>query len=110
MRISALKPASLARCARWIGLVLLLGGTTGCGMVYAVKAAGASSSLEQAKTLGANELAEYEYYYAREMLDKASEEAAEANYGDAIEFADVAGEYADKAVELSRDAHRGAGR
>jgi len=93
-----------------LALVLLASGTTGCGMVYAVKAAGASSSLEEAKTLGADELAEYEYYYAREMLEKASEEAAEANYGDAIDFADVADEYAEKAVELSRDAHRGAGR
>ena len=93
-----------------LALGLLVSSTTGCGMVYSVKAAGASASLEEAKTLGAAELAEYEYYYAREMLEKASEEAAEANYGDAIDFADVAGEYADKAVELSRDAHRGAGR
>ena len=92
------------------GLLWLLLSTTGCGMVYAVKASGASSTLEEAKTLNAEELAEYEYYYASEMLKKASEEAAEANYGDAIDFADIADEYAEKAVELSRDAHRGAGR
>lgn len=79
-------------------------------MMYAVKASSASSSLEQAKVLGAAELAEYEYYYAKEMLHKASEEAATASYGDAIEFADIAAEYAQRAVELSRDAHRGAGR
>ena len=84
--------------------------SSGCGLVYAVKASGASSSLEEAKTLGAEELAEYEYFYAKEMLQKASEEAAEASYGDAIKFADVADEYAEKAIELSRDAHRGAGR
>jgi hypothetical protein len=89
----------------------LLGLTcSGCGLVYAVKASSASSNLEEAKVLGAEELAEYEYYYAREMLDKASEEAAEASYGDAIEFADIADDYAEKAIELSRDAHRGAGR
>ena len=85
-------------------------GSMGCGMVYGVKALSASSSLEEAKTLNADELAEYEYYYAEAMLEKASEEAAEANYGDAIEFADLASEYAEKAVELSKDAHRGAGR
>jgi hypothetical protein len=85
--------------------------SSGCvGTVYAFKAASASSKLEQAKTLGAEELAEYEYYFAKEHMEKASEEAAQAEYGDAIEFADVAGEYADKAIELSRGAHRGAGR
>jgi hypothetical protein len=85
--------------------------TSGCvGTIYAVKATNASSKLEQARTLGAMELAEYEYYYAKEHLLKAQEEAAQAEYGDAIEFADVSEEYADKAIELSRDAHRGAGR
>ena len=90
---------------------LLALASSGCvGTVYAFKAASASSKLEQAKTLGAEELAEYEYYYAKEHLEKASEEAAQAEYGDAIEFADLAAEYADKAIELSRGAHRGAGR
>ena len=93
-----------------IGAALLVMGLSGCGLVYAVKASGASSSLEEAKTLGAEELAEYEYYYAKAMLEKASEEAASASYGDAIDLADIADEYAEKAVELSRDAHRGAGR
>jgi len=90
---------------------LLALASSGCvGTVYAFKAASASSRLEQAKVLGAEELAEYEYYFAKEHLEKASEEAAQAEYGDAIEFADLAGEYADKAIELSRGAHRGAGR
>lgn len=85
--------------------------STGCvGIVYAVKANGAASKLEQAKTLNADELAEYEYYYAKEMLLKAQEEAASASYGDAIDLADISEEYADKAIELSRDAHQGAGR
>jgi hypothetical protein len=86
-------------------------GSTGCvGIIYAVKANGAASDLEQAKTLGAEELAQYEYYYAQAYLLKAQEEAAQAEYGDAIEFASVAGEYAEKAIERSRDAHQGAGR
>lgn len=85
--------------------------TSGCvGTIYAVKAMNASSKLEQARTLGAAELAEYEYYFAKEHLLKAQEEAAQAEYGDAIEFAGIADEYAEKAIELSRDAHRGAGR
>ena len=54
--------------------------------------------------------APYEYYTAREHLWKAREEAAAADYGDAIDFADVAEEYADKAITLAKQAHEGAGR
>lgn len=99
---------------RWLRSAAILAvalASSGCvGTVYAFKAASASSKLEQAKTLGAEELAEYEYFFARAHLAKAMEEAAQAEYGDAIEFAGVAQEYADKAIALSRDAHRGAGR
>ncbi len=99
---------------RVIGLVIAacLGlSSTGCvGIVYAVKANAAASKLEEAKTLNADELAEYEYYYAHEMLMKAQEEASTASYGDAIELADISEEYAEKAIEHARDAHSGAGR
>jgi len=89
-----------------VGLVL-----SGCGgSLYAYKATNASSKLETAKALGAEKYAPYEYYYAEAHLEKASEEAATADYGDAIDFASVAAEYADKAIVLSRDAHEGAGR
>ena len=86
--------------------------SSGCivGSVYAYKANSAASALETAKTLGADRLAEYEFYFARENLQKAMEEAAEASYGDAITFADLAKEYADKAIEKAGAAHRGAGR
>jgi hypothetical protein len=87
-------------------------GSTGCvvGGVYAYKANAAAAALEQAKTLNADRLAEYEYHFARENLQKAMEEAAEASYGDAIVFADLAKESAERAIEQSRAAHRGAGR
>lgn len=84
---------------------------TGCGHgVYAIQASAASNKLEEAHELGAEKLAPYEYYYAREYLEKAEEEAAEASYGDAEELAEQSEQYAAKAVELSRDARRGAGR
>jgi hypothetical protein len=85
--------------------------TSGCGgTIYAFTANSASSKLETAEALGAEKYAPYEYYYAREHLWKAREEAAVADYGDAIDFADVAEEYADKAITLSKQAHEGAGR
>jgi hypothetical protein len=94
--------------------VLILGALpffTGCGnALYALSANSASAKLEEAREVRAEELAAYEYYLAKEHLKKASEEAAEADYSDAIDLAGEAEEYADKAIRLSREAHRGGGR
>jgi len=90
---------------------LCLVGASGCGgFFYALDASSADSKLEKAQALGAEKYSPYEYYYAREHLDKAMEEAAAADYGDAIDFANAADEYADKASKLSSQAHEGAGR
>ncbi|MBK8256242.1 MAG: DUF4398 domain-containing protein [Polyangiaceae bacterium] len=84
---------------------------TGCGgVLYTASIVSAESRLEKAEALGAERYAPYEYWYAREHLIKAKEEAATADYGDAIDFADTAGEFAEKAAELSKQAHEGAGR
>jgi hypothetical protein len=104
-----------AQIARGLALGLFWGivalGSTGCvGIIYSANALSAASKLEEAKTLGAEELAEYEYFYAKAMLEKAQEEAADASYGDAIEFASIADDYAEKAIEHARNAHREAGR
>lgn len=97
--------------ARGAGALLAAALTSGCGgTLYTFTAVSASSRLETAEALGAEKYAPYEYYYAREHLQKAMEEAAVADYGDAIDFADIAGEYADKAITLSKQAHEGAGR
>ena len=86
-------------------------GASGCGgTLYAVQASSASSKVNEAKAIGAEKLAPYEFYLAEEHLQKASEEASHANYGDAVELAEKAEEAADKAIKLSRDAHKGKGR
>lgn len=90
---------------------LLLGATTGCGnTIWAMKANSATNKLEEAKEVGAEEFAPYEYWMAHEHLVKARSEAAEADYGDAIDLADTSEEYSEKAIRLAREAHRGAGR
>jgi hypothetical protein len=92
-----------------MGLMLPLVG--GCGnAVYAVAASRASSKLEEARQAGAEEDAPYEYWYAKLHLEKASSEAAEADYSDAIHLAEVAEEHAAKAIRLANEAKRGAGR
>ncbi|MCC6214574.1 MAG: DUF4398 domain-containing protein [Polyangiaceae bacterium] len=98
-----------------IGMATLAGGALlalgGCGnTLYAFQASSASSKLEEAQELGAEKHAPYEYYYAKLHLEKAMTEAAEADYGDAIDLAEVSEEYADKAIRLAREAHSGEGR
>jgi Domain of unknown function (DUF4398) len=108
-RHRARETASLACLVALAGLCLF--GATGCGgFFYAIYAGGASSKLETAQQLGAEKYAPYEYYYAQEHLLKAMEEAATADYGDAIDLADEADKSATKAILLSKQAHEGAGR
>jgi hypothetical protein len=97
--------------ARCLVAALCLLGTSGCGnFFYAIYASGATSKLEAAQALGAEKYAPYEYYYAQEHLTKAMEVAARADYGDAINFSEEAEKYAQKAIELSKQAHEGVGR
>ncbi|HYQ31362.1 MAG TPA: DUF4398 domain-containing protein [Polyangiaceae bacterium] len=84
-------------------------GVMGCGnTLYAVQANSASGKLEEARELGAELYAPYEYFYAKEHLQKAQTEAAEADYSDAVDLAEVSAAYADKAIRLTREARRGA--
>jgi len=85
--------------------------SVGCGnTIYAIQVNAASGKVEEAHELGAEQYAPYEYYYAKEHLEKAESEAAEADYSDAVDLAEASEEYADKAIRLAREAHRGAGR
>lgn len=96
----------------WLSCCALVAlGTVGCGnSLYALRVNAAAAKLEEARELGAEQYATYEYYLAKEHLEKARTEASEADYGDAIELAGLSEEYAEKAIQLARDAHRGAGR
>jgi hypothetical protein len=100
-----------ARCVLSIVGVAALGVLGGCGnTLYAVQISAASSKLEEAHELGAEQYAPYEYWFAFEHIEKAQSEASEADYSDAVNLAEIGEEYADKAIKLARDAHRGAGR
>ena len=98
---------------RAVTVVLAFGALAiaGCGnTLYSIQANSASGKLEEARELGAEQSAPYEYFSAKEHLKKAQTEAAEADYSDAVDLAQASEEYADKAIRLTRDAHRGAGR
>lgn len=81
-------------------LVPIAVGTTACGnSLYALRVNAAASKLEEARSVGAERRAPYEYTLAKEHLDKAMSEAAEADYGDAFTLANAAYDYADQAVQ-----------
>ena len=90
---------------RWASASLLsiVACLTGCGnSLYALRSNAASSKLEEARSAGAEQRAPYEYTLAKEHLDKAMSEAAEADYGDAYTLANAAYDYADQAVQRCR--------
>ena len=83
------------------------GAPIGCGGVqYAVEVNSAASRVEEARALGANQLAPYEYYFAKEHLQQAQVEASEASYSDAVNLAEEAEDHANTAIELTQKALR----
>jgi hypothetical protein len=99
-----LSAAAAVACVASLGGLL---GLSGCGGVhYAIAVNSAASRVEEAKAVGAEQLAPYEYYYAKEHLQQAQIYASEASYSDAANTADEAEEYAAKAIELAQSARR----
>jgi hypothetical protein len=75
----------------------------GCGAVYyTAQIHSAESRVEQARAVGAEQFAPYEFYFAEEHLKKAKTEASEASYGEAATYAEVSEEYARKAIDLAK--------
>jgi hypothetical protein len=78
-------------------------GSMGCGnALYAARANQASEELARAEQLDALARAPYEYHYALEHLRKARTEALEADYSAAISLAEVAFDYASRAVQQAQ--------
>ncbi len=83
----------------------------GCGGVaYSVRINSVEAKVEKAKELGAEANAPYEYYSAKERVDKAREEAARADYGDALDLIDEAETFANQAINQASAVRKGAGR
>ena len=80
----------------------VLGGI-GCGnALYAARATQASEELARAEQLDAAARAPYEYHYALEHLRKARTEALEADYSSAISLAELAFDYATRAIQRAQ--------
>lgn len=89
-------------------LLLCVWPAVGCGSVYyTVSVSQASSKLEEARQMGAETKAPYEYTFAKEHLRQAQIEAAEASYSDAAGYAETAELYAQKAIEHVQSSKKG---
>jgi hypothetical protein len=83
----------------------------GCGPIgYTVVQLDATEVVEEARHAGAATTAPYEYYYAQAFLNKAREEAGEAEYQNSIEMSDTARTYGQRARDLARRRGRESGR
>ena len=78
---------------------------SGCGGVYyAATVNAASSRVEEAREVGAEQYAPYEFYYARAHLEQAMHEASGASYSDAADYAETAEDFAIKAIDATKAA------
>jgi len=86
---------------------LALSSGNGCDDIYyTVSVNAAQSRLEQARQMGAEQQAPYEYYFAREHLRQAQLEASEASYNDATGYAENTELYAQKAIDVVQTGNR----
>jgi hypothetical protein len=87
---------------------LAVGALVGCGNgLYALRINSASGRFEEARTIGAEQEAPYEYYAAEVRLEEARRQAARAEYGTAANLAHEAERYAAKAITKTRNAKAG---
>ncbi len=93
-------------------LVAVIGAlATACGPIgYVVAINGAAEAVEAAQTVDAAHYAPYEFNFARAHLDKAREFAAEAEYQNAMDMAEVAETYGTRARDLARRRQQESGR
>ncbi len=77
--------------------------------MYTARINSVEGKVEHAKEVQAEQYAPYFYYSAKERVLKAREEAARADYGDALDLLDEAENDALKAIEQAEAVRKGAG-
>lgn len=82
-----------------------------CGPILYTYAIGdAAQLIEEARQAGAEQQSPYEYFLAREHLEKAREFAGEAEYQNALDMAAAAEDSARQARDIARRRQRESGR
>jgi hypothetical protein len=90
--------------------LIVASSSVGCGGVaYTARINSVEGKVEHAKEVQAEAFAPYYYYSAKERVLKAREEAARADYSDALDLLDEAEEDADKAITQAEAVRKGAG-
>lgn len=103
--------ASAVAVVAVVSLAALCMSTEGCGgIAYTARANSVAGRVEAAREVQAEQYAPYYYYSATERVKKAQEEAARADYDDALDLLDEAEADADQAVQQAEAVRKGAGR
>lgn len=92
------------RAAFFLVVAVLLSGCS--SLTTAVSVRSAQVRLEQAREAGAEEVAPFEYYYAREHWLQAQREAANSSHSDAATYASTAETWARKALDIANAAKK----
>ena len=92
----------MALVAAVLAVVPLVG--SGCGpALFTVQTQRAGRAVQRASEADAPRFAPYEFYSAAEHLRKARQEASEASYEDALQFARIAYRHAVEALRLTHE-------
>lgn len=96
-------PRRVTFVVQGLSLILLLLGAVGCGStVYLVEVRHAERHFEEARELGAEAHAPYEYYSAKVRIDQAKRQAAIAEYGAAAKLSERADDFALQAIQKTK--------
>ena len=83
----------------------------GCGgIAYTARINSVAGKVEAAREVQAEQYAPYYFYSAKERVSKAQQEAARADYDDALDLLDEAEADAEQAIQQSEAVRKGAGR
>jgi hypothetical protein len=105
--LALLRLGAVIRGLSFVVFAVLAASVGGCGGVYyTVSVNAASARLEQARQMGAESKAPFDYYFAREHLRQAQVEASEASYSDAASYAETAELYAQRAIDAMQATKR----
>lgn len=84
--------------------------TISCGSsLHLVKEARAQRSFQEARELGAERYAPFEFYAAETRLMEAKRQAAHAEYGTAAQLSDAAERYSQNAIRIAKQARGNGG-
>ena len=101
----------MLRASRAFAAVAMVSLAAGCGgIAYTARVNSVEGKVEAAREVQAEQYAPYYFYAAKERVTKAQQEAARADYDDALDLLNEADADAEQAIQQAEAVRKGAGR